>query len=75
VIRKREELAMSNVEEIERAIELLPDEEYVRLRQWFSEKDWLKWDQQITADSESGRLDFLVREAREAKSKNTLEEL
>ena len=64
-----------SIEEIEKAIELLPEEEYVRLRQWFSEKDWLKWDQQITADSESGRLDFLVREAREAKSKNTLEEL
>jgi len=66
---------MSRVEEIKEAIDTLPEEEYIQLRQWFSEKDWQKWDQQITADSESGELDFLRKEALEAKSKNKLREL
>lgn len=66
---------MSKVEELEKAIELLPEEEYKQLRQWFSEKDWHKWDQQIEADSKSGKLDFLLQEALEAKSKNKLREL
>jgi len=50
---------MSKVEESEKAIDALPEEEYIRLRQWFSDKDWQKLDQQIEADSESGKLDFL----------------
>ena len=66
---------MSKVEELEKAIDALPEEEYVQLRQWFSEKDWRKWDQQIEAESESGKLNFLLQEAAEAKSKNNLREL
>jgi hypothetical protein len=66
---------MSKVEELEKAIDALPEEEYKQLRQWFSEKDWNKWDQQIEADSKSGKMDFLLQEALEAKSKNKLREL
>ncbi len=66
---------MSRVQEIEKAIDALPEEEYAQLRQWFSEKDWNKWDKQIEADSKSGGLDFLMQEALEAKSKNKLREL
>ena len=66
---------MSKVEELEKAIDALPEEEYKQLRQWFSEKDWNKWDQQIEADSKSGKLNFLLQEALEAKSKNKLREL
>ena len=66
---------MSKVEEIEKAIELLSEEEYKQLRQWFSEKDWHKWDQQIEADSKSGELDFLQHEALEAKARNNLRTL
>lgn len=66
---------MSKVEEIEAAIESLSEDEYVRLRKWFSEKDWEKWDRQIEADSESGKLDFLVREALDEKAKGKLKEL
>ncbi len=53
---------MSKVDEIRAAIEALPEEEYVALRQWFSEKDWDKWEKQIEQDSEAGRLDFLIEE-------------
>jgi len=66
---------MSKVEELEKAIDALPEEEYIQLRNWFSEKDWKKWDRQIKADSQSGKLDFLVQEAFEAKKKNKLREL
>ena len=66
---------MSKVDEIKSAIEALTEEDYVQLRQWFSEKDWEKWDRQIEADSESGRLDFLIKEARDEKRKGKLKEL
>ena len=45
------------------------------LRQWLSESDWENWDRQIEADSKSGKLDFLIAEAFEAKEKGTLKEL
>ena len=54
---------MSKVEQIKVAIENLPDKDFVKLRKWFSEKDWEKWDRQIEEDSKDGKLDFLTREA------------
>lgn len=66
---------MSKVEEIEAVIESLSEEEYVRIRKWFSEKDWEKWDRQIKADSESGKLDFLIKEAHDEKAKGKLKGL
>jgi hypothetical protein len=64
-----------SIDAIKKAIETLPDEDYVQLRKWFSEKDWRKWDKQIAADSRAGKLDFLVKEASEAKRKGKLREL
>lgn len=69
------ELYMSTVEKILRSIESLPEEEYARLREWFVERDWGKWDKQIEANSESGKLDFLIKEARDEKEKGKLKEL
>jgi len=66
---------MSKVEEIKQAIDTLSEDDYVLLRQWFSEKDWQKWDTQIIADSGSGKLDFLLKEARGAKATNKLMDL
>jgi hypothetical protein len=66
---------MSKVDELKQAIDTLPEEEYIQLRRWFSEKDWQKWDAEIAADSESGKLDFLLKEALEAKAANKLREL
>lgn len=66
---------MSRVEELEKAIDALPEEEYVQLRQWFSEKDWQTWDKQVAADAGSGKLDFLLKEAFGAKAENILREL
>ena len=63
---------MSKVNEIKKAIDALPEKDYVQLRQWFSEKDWQKWDKQLEVDSESGRLNFLIKEAQNEKAKGKL---
>lgn len=54
---------MSTVTEIERAIEQLPPEEFVRLRDWFAERDSARWDQQFESDVAAGRLDALAAKA------------
>ncbi len=66
---------MIKVEEIEKAIEALPDMEFEKLREWFAEKDWKKWDREIENDSENGKLEFLVKEARDAKMHGKLKDL
>lgn len=66
---------MAKVDEIKTAIESLPEDEFVQLREWFSEKDWEKWDRQIEKDSESGKLDFLIAEALEEKRTGKLKDL
>jgi hypothetical protein len=66
---------MTRLEEIVTAVSNLPEKEYSQFRQWFLERDWERWDRQIEADSASGRLDFLAREAREAKRTGKLRNL
>ena len=66
---------MSKVQRIQTEIESLSDEEYSELRKWFSERDWEKWDRQIEEDSGSGKLDFLIKEALDEKSKGNPKEL
>jgi len=65
---------MSSITKIQQAILSLPEADYLQLRHWFNELDWKKWDRQIEADSESGKLDFLITEAFEAEEKGTLKE-
>lgn len=66
---------MSKVEELKAEIERLPKEEFAELFRWLSEKDWERWDKEIEADFQSGKLDFLVREARGEKAKGALKDL
>jgi hypothetical protein len=66
---------MTRIEEIEQAVARLPTEDYRRFREWFMERDWAQWDKQIQADSESGKLDFLVKEAMEEKKRGDLRDL
>ena len=66
---------MAKISDIQSAIESLSEEEYARLRQWFSERDWAKWDRQIEADSTAGKLDFLVNEALDEKRKGKLKDI
>jgi hypothetical protein len=60
---------MNGLKEIETAVESLSAEEYSRFRQWFLDRNWERWDRQIESDSASGKLDFLIREARKATNK------
>ncbi|MBE9594375.1 MAG: hypothetical protein IMF19_12965 [Proteobacteria bacterium] len=66
---------MVQIAEIKKKIEELPKQEYVNLRQWFAKKDWEIWDKQIQEDSNSGKLDFLIKEALQEKNNDNLKAL
>ncbi len=66
---------MSTIEEIQRAIESLPRNDYMRLISWVHAKDWKEWDRQIELDEASGKLDFLLDEAMAAKKDKTLRDI
>ncbi len=66
---------MTRLEELALAIESLPENEYSQFRRWFLESDWEKWNRQIEAESTSGKLNFLIKEAQDAKAKRTLKDL
>ncbi len=66
---------MSSVAEIQRAIISLTKSDYAQLMRWLNEYDWEEWDRQIGTDSEAGKLDFLVSQAKEAEREGTLKEL
>lgn len=68
-------LVMSSVEEIKSAIASLSQEDYARLRDWLSEMDWEKWDEEVEKDSAAGKLDFLVKEAVAEKNQGLLKKL
>jgi hypothetical protein len=70
-----EVLRMTKLEELEMAVASLSEEEYGEFRRWFLERDWEKWDRQIEEVSRAGKLDFLVKEALEAKKDGELKEL
>ena len=54
---------MSTLEQIEAAILTLPSDEFVRLRQWFFDVDYQRWDEQLEQDIADGKLDALASEA------------
>ncbi len=66
---------MKQVEQIQAEIEALSQEDFVRLREWFAEKDWLLWEKQLEVDIADGKLDFLLEEAMAAKSQGKLKDL
>lgn len=68
-------MRMTKIEQLEMAVTSLPEEEYLQFRRWFFDRDWGKWDREIEADSESGKLDFLLHEAANAKNDDRLQEL
>jgi len=59
---------MLQLERIQTEIDALPEKDFVRLRNWFAQKDWERWDKQLVADTATGKLDFLREEALAAKS-------
>ena len=65
----------TNVAKIQEEILALSETDYKQLKQWFNDLEWEKWDRQIEADSNAGKLDFLIDEALEAEEKGTLKNL
>jgi hypothetical protein len=66
---------MTNLQELEKTIDSLPQEDYRQFRRWFMEKNCERWDGEIAEDSRTGKLDFLIEEALDAKEKKKLRNL
>ena len=66
---------MANLEKIQKAIKNLPEKDYRQFRHWFLERDWERWDREITEDSGAGKLSFVVKEALDANKDNKLWDL
>ncbi len=65
---------MKTVAAIQQAILALPEADYARLRLWFLELDWQRWDAEIEQDFRDGKLTFLVAQAAQARADGTLTE-
>ncbi len=52
------------VQELEDAIAKLSPQELAELRAWFYERDQEEWDRQIARDSEAGKLDKMIEQAK-----------
>jgi hypothetical protein len=57
--------AISALVEIENAIRGLSPEEKAAFRAWYAEFDAAEWDRQLEEDVATGKLDWLIDEARE----------
>lgn len=55
---------MTELERLEEHVQKLSPNELKKFRAWFAEFDASVWDAQIAADSQAGKLDALVAEAR-----------
>ena len=54
---------MTTVQEIEKAVQHLPEREFYSFRSWFEEFDAGVWDRQFEQDVQGGRLDALADQA------------
>jgi len=51
---------MVSVEILEEQIAELDNDSFAKLRDWFIEFEQSRWEKQIEADSNAGKLDFLI---------------
>jgi hypothetical protein len=63
------------LEQIQIEIEALPASDFARLRQWFIDRYWERWERQPESDVAAGKLDFLLDEAASAKTQSLLREM
>ena len=54
---------MTQIELLEQHIAKLDDDSFSKLRDWFIEFDQTRWDKQLEADSNTGKLDSLINAA------------
>jgi hypothetical protein len=62
---------MSTVQEIETAIQQLPERDVLALTKWLEDFAERQWDQRLAADAAQGRLAPLAEEARAARADGT----
>ncbi len=51
---------MISIEVLEKQITELDNESFSKLRDWFIEFEQSRWEKQIEADSNAGKIDFLI---------------
>lgn len=66
---------MINVEVLEEQIAELDNDSFAKLRDWFIEFEQSRWEKQIEADSNNGKLDFLINAALAEHQAGTTREL
>lgn len=63
---------MSRIEEIERAIQELSQDEFAQIARRFHAIEQERWDAELDRDASSGKLDFLIAEAQEDRKHGRL---
>lgn len=66
---------MTQVEELQVRIRNLPDEDFLKLRDWFLELENELWDQKISADFKAGKFNKLIEKAKAEFSQGKAREL
>jgi hypothetical protein len=61
-----------SIEDIEAAIKTLPKEKLAQFDKWYQAYVEEQWDEQIRRDAHSGKLDFLLEEAKREREAGTL---
>jgi len=56
---------MITIQQLESSVRQLSSEDLAAFRAWFAEFDAEQWDRQIEEDVAAGRLEWLVKEARD----------
>lgn len=51
---------MIDIALLEEHVSTLDDDSFSKFRAWFHEFEQMRWDKKIEADSNSGKLDFLI---------------
>ncbi len=54
---------MSTIEQIETAILTLPLNDFEKLRQWFFDLNYQRWDEQLEQDIADGKLEIFAQDA------------
>ncbi len=54
---------LNELEFLENRIEKLDNDSFSKLRDWLIELDQSRWDKKLEADSNAGKLDFLINAA------------
>lgn len=64
IARPQPEVQKMPLEQIEKSIAALDDDELKKLAAWFDELRWERWDHQFEEDVKAGRLDKFIAEAK-----------